>query len=175
QPAGVRRTGARGKSISGPAPGLFGPGHDRVQIAVRKHFARHGEWWWVPILYTLAVWWLYRSLWHQHGLATGFGWDAIDSYGPDLQYQSDDLASGHYSLWNPYDKGGYPLVGDPQYDRYYPFSWPFVAWGALFGSSWWLIQIKILAHHIVAGCTMHLFLRTRGLGRRAAIVGGLAL
>ncbi|HEV7559884.1 MAG TPA: hypothetical protein VGO00_30610, partial [Kofleriaceae bacterium] len=142
---------------------------------MRRHLARYGEWWWVPILYTLAVIWIYRDQWHVHGQPTGFGWDAIDSYGPDLQYQSDDLARGQFSLWNPYDKGGYPLVGDPQYDRYYPFNWIFVVWGAVFGSSWWLIQIKIVAHHIVAAATMHLFLRSRGLGVRAAIVGGFAI
>jgi len=82
---------------------------------VRKHFARYGEWWWVPILYALACGGCIETCGTKHGFPTGFGWDAIDSYGPDLQYQSDDLASGHFSLWNPYDKGGYALVGDPQY------------------------------------------------------------
>jgi hypothetical protein len=141
----------------------------------RLALARRGEWIWAPLLYVLAVVWLYRDLWHQHGVATGLGWDTIDSYGPDLEFFVRELRHGRFSLWNPYDKGGYPLFCDPQIDRYYPFNWPFAAWGAVFGASWWLVQIKMLAHQVVAAAMMHLFLRTRGLPPRAAIVGGFAL
>ncbi len=142
---------------------------------LRAHFARHGEWWWVPVVYALAVMWIYRGLWHQHGAAYGLGWDTIDSYGPDLDFFSREVREGRFSLWNPYDKGGYPLFCDPQIDRYYPFNWPFAAWGALAGTSWWLIQIKVLAHHVVAASCTHLFLRSRGLGVRPALIGGLSL
>jgi hypothetical protein len=142
---------------------------------LRRHFQRHGEWWWVPILYTLAVIWIYRDLWHQNGHATGLGWDTIDSHGPDLDLQAAELADGKWPLWNPWDKGGYPLVSDPTFDRYYPFNWPFVAWGAVFGTSWWLVQIKVLAHHVVAACMMHVFVRSRGLSVRAAITAGFGL
>jgi hypothetical protein len=142
---------------------------------VRRHLARRGEWWWVPAFYTLAVIWIYRDLWHQHGLATGLGWDTIDTHGPDLDFFARELAEGRFSLWNPYDKGGYPVFCDPVFDRYYPFNWPFAAWGALFGTSWWLVQVKVLAHHVAAAAVMHLFLRSRGLSVRAALVGGLGL
>jgi hypothetical protein len=141
----------------------------------RVAIGRHSEWLWAPLLYVLAVVWLYRDLWHQHGVATGLGWDTIDSYGPDLEFFARELAHGRFSLWNPYDKGGYPVFCDPQIDRYYPFGWPFAAWGAVFGVSWWLVQIKMLAHQVVAACTMHLFLRTRGLSTRASVVGGFGL
>lgn len=129
----------------------------------------------MPIFYALAVIWIYRDLWHQHGAATGLGWDTIDSYGPDLDFFSREVREGRFSLWNPYDKGGYPLFCDPQIDRYYPLNWPFATWGALFGTGWWLVQIKVLAHHVVAASCMHLFLRSRGLGVRPALIGGLAL
>src|SRR6185503_1574166 len=70
---------------------------------------------------------------------------------------------------------GYPVFCDPVFDRYYPFNWPFGLAGALFGPSWWLVQVKVLAHHVAAGAIMHLFLRSRGLSVRAALVGGLGL
>ena len=142
---------------------------------VRGHLARRGEWWWVPVLYTLAVIWIYRDLWHQHGIATGLGWDTIDTHGPDLDFFSREIAERRFSLWNPYDKGGYPIFCDPVFDRYYPFNWPFATWGAIFGTSWWLVQVKVLAHHVAAAAMMHLFLRSRGLSVRAAMVGGLGL
>jgi hypothetical protein len=127
------------------------------------------------VLYTLAVIWIYRDLWHQQGVATGLGWDTIDTHGPDLDFFASDLAQGRFSLWNPYDKGGYPVFCDPVFDRYYPFNWPFAAWGALFGTSWWLVQIKVMAHHVMAGIVMHAFVRSRGMSVRAAMVSGLGL
>jgi hypothetical protein len=146
-----------------------------VLARFRRHLARHGEWWWVPALYALAVVWIYRDLWHQYGAPTGLGWDTIDTHGPDLDFFVSELAQGRFSLWNPYDKGGYPVFCDPVFDRYYPFNWPFGLWGAVFGTSWWLVQVKVLAHHVAAAACMHLFLRTRGLSLRAAMVGGLGL
>src|SRR3954466_10034409 len=88
------------------------------------------SWAWLPVFYALVVIWTYRDLWHQHGVATGFGWDVIDTHGPDLDFLSRELRDGRFSLWNPYDKGGYAVYADPVVARYYPFSWPFVAWGA---------------------------------------------
>lgn len=142
---------------------------------VRAHLARHGEWWWVPVFYTLVVLWTYRDLFHQHGVATGFGWDVTDSHAPDLDYMARELREGRFSLWSPWDKGGYAVYADPVVCRYYPFAWPFIAWGAVFGSSWWLIQLDVLGHHVAMAACMHLFLRSRGLALRSAMIGGIGL
>ncbi len=141
----------------------------------RAWFARRAEWWWAPAFYALVVAWIYRDLWHQHGVATGLGWDVVDTHGPDLEYMSRELREGRFSLWNPWDRGGYPVIADPVVDRYYPFNWPFAAWGAIAGASWWLVQIKVLAHHVAMASCMHLFLRSRGLPVHAAMVGGIGL
>ena len=142
---------------------------------VRAHLARHGEWWWVPAFYALVVLWTYRDLWHQHGVATGFGWDVIDTHAPDLEFMARELREGRFSLWNPYDKGGYAVYADPVVCRYYPMAWPFLGWGAAFGASWWLMQVEVLAHHVMMAACMHLFLRTRGLSVLAAMIGGVGL
>ncbi|MEO6776965.1 MAG: hypothetical protein ABI467_28770 [Kofleriaceae bacterium] len=136
---------------------------------------RRGEWLWVPLLYAIVITWIYRDLWHHHGLATGLGWDTIDTHGPDLDFFARDLREGRFSLWNPYDKGGYPVFCDPVFDRYYPLNWPFAAWGAVFGTGWWLVQVKVLAHHVLAATLLHKFLRSRGLSIRAALAGGIGL
>ncbi|HMG55143.1 MAG TPA: hypothetical protein VK601_16720, partial [Kofleriaceae bacterium] len=131
--------------------------------------------WWVPVFYALVVVWTYRDLWHQHGVATGLGWDVVDTHGPDLEFMARELREGRFSLWNPWDKGGYAVYADPIVCRYYPFAWPFVAWGAAFGGSWWLIQLEVLGHHIAMALCMHGFLRSRGLALRAAMIGGVGL
>jgi hypothetical protein len=141
----------------------------------RAQLARLSEWWWVPVFYALVVGWTYRGLWHQHGVATGFGWDVVDTHGPDLDLMARELREGRFSLWNPYDKGGYAMYADPVVARYDPFTWPFTAWGAAFGVSWWLIQIEFLARHVAMAACMHGFLRSRGLPVRAAMIGGIGL
>jgi hypothetical protein len=142
---------------------------------LRGHLRARAEYYLVPLFYMLVVAWIYRGLWHQHGAATGLGWDAIDTHGPDLDFLSNDLAHGRFSLWNPYDKGGYPVFCDPVFDRYYPLNWPFATWGAAFGTGWWLVQLKVLAHHVVAATMLHAFVRSRGMSIRAAMVSAIGL
>ena len=82
------------------------------------------------------------------------------------------IRDGEEPLWNPYDYGGSPAVPSR---AYYIIDWIFGFFGALMGHvSWWVIQIKALAHHVIAGALMHLFLRRRGLPAAAAAVGGCA-
>src|SRR5664279_2128297 len=142
---------------------------------LRGHLRARAEWYLVPLFYMLVVAWIYRGLWHQHGAATGLGWDTIDTHGPDLDFLSNDLAHGRFSLWNPYDKGGYPVFCDPVFERYYPLNRPFATWGAVFGTGWWLVQLKVLAHHVVAASLLHAFVRSRGLSIRAAMVSSIGL
>lgn len=148
---------------------------ERLRRIASRWAERVGTVGWVPVFYALVVVWIYRDLWHQHGVATGFGWDVVDTHGPDLEFMARELREGRFSLWNPWDKGGYPVYADPIVCRYYPFAWPFVAWGATFGVSWWLIQLEVLGHHIAMAVCMHAFLRSRGLSVRAAMVGGVGL
>jgi hypothetical protein len=143
---------------------------------VRAHLARAFEWWAAPVLYAVLVAFLYRNLWHDAGgRPTAFAWDVVDTYGPNLESMARELASGSWSLWNPYDKGGYPTFCDPQVDRFYPLTWPFVGLGAALGSPWWLIHFKVLAHRLAAALTMHGFLRSRSTSVGAACVGATSI
>ncbi|MEZ4365768.1 MAG: hypothetical protein R2939_05710 [Kofleriaceae bacterium] len=148
----------------------------RALIArLRRHLTGRGPWWWVPLMYIAALAWIYRDLWWQDGRATAFGWDVPAAYGPNLEYLGRDLADGQLSWWNPYDKGGYAVVGDPECDRYNPLAALFIGISALTGGAWWLIHVKVLAYHLVAALCLHAYLRGRGLGHGGALVGGLAL
>lgn len=138
-----------------------------------RHLARNAERYWVPLLYSAAVFYLYREVFHGK---QGFGWDTTESYWPDLVYFSESLAQGEWPLWNPFDRGGYPYSSDPQPGMFYPVHWLLSAVGFLTGDTGWsFIQFKMLLHHVIAGICMHAFLRHRGLPRLAATVGGLAL
>ncbi len=148
---------------------------DRVIRRMIRRLRGAPSWPWLLVFYALVVVWTYRDLWHQHGVATGFGWDVVDTHGPDLEFMARELREGRFSLWNPWDKGGYAVYADPIVCRYYPFVWPFVAWGAAFGVSWWLVQLVVLGHHVAMAVCMHGFLLRRGLSTRAAMIGGVGL
>jgi hypothetical protein len=147
----------------------------RLRERVLAHLAGAGEWWWAPLLYSVAVLWIHRGLWEQHGHVTGLGWDVLGQYGPDLQFQSDELARWAWTQWNPYDRGGYALGADPQFDRYYPASWPFVVVGAITGAPWFAIQLKMLGHMVFAAAMLHLWLRSRGVSASGAVLAGVTL
>lgn len=138
----------------------------------RAHARTRAELCWAPALYALAVAWLYADVLSG---SQGFGWDTIETYWGDLAFLSNQLGRGEWPLWNPYDRGGYPFHADPQPGMYYPVQWLLAGLGVLLGGvSWWLIQLKVMLHHAIAGATLHLFLRARGLPRSAAVIGGLA-
>lgn len=140
---------------------------------LRAHLKARAEWYWAPLVYLVAVGYLYHEV--LIGDA-GFGWDTIETYWPDLVYLSDSLRDGEWPLWNPFDRGGFPYAADPQPALYYPLQWCFAGMAILLGEAGWaLIQFKILLHHAIAGICMHAFLRHRGLPKAAAVIGGIAL
>lgn len=139
---------------------------------VLAHLRARAEWYWAPLLYAAVVAVLYRQIWSGR---IGFGWDTIEQCWADLSYLSNQLARGHWPLWNPFGRGGYPFHADPESPMYSPLQWLFAGAGvALGGVSWWLIQIRMLLNHVIAGATMHLYLRTRGLKRLPAMIGAIA-
>ncbi|MCP4443902.1 MAG: YfhO family protein [Myxococcales bacterium] len=144
-----------------------------LSASARHHFARNAAYYLVPMLYSLAIFYLYREVFSGE---KGFGWDSTESYWPDLVYFSESLAQGEWPLWNPYDRGGYPYSSDPQPGMFYPLHWILAGASAVTGDTGWsLIQFKMLLHHVIAGVCMHAFLRYRSLPHVAAAVGGLAL
>lgn len=148
----------------------------RFLAAIAAHPRRRHEWYWVPLLYAAALVYLYRAVFFPgDGPAQGLGWDTIEAYWADLAYFAGQLRAGEWPLWNPYERGGFPDSGIPERATYYPVTWLFGGWGAAVGEvSWWLIQLKGFAHHLIAACMMHLYLRSRGLPRAASLVGGMA-
>lgn len=147
-----------------------------LKARVIAHFRANHEWYWAPVLYCAAVVFIYRAVFFPgDGPTQGFGWDTIETYWADLSYLASSLREGQAPLWDPYDLAGSSFIGNPTRAQYYPANWPLVGYGALAGdTSWWLVQFKMIGHHVIAGLMMHLFLRSRGLSPFAASVGGLA-
>ena len=136
---------------------------------------RRGEWLWAPALYLVTTLLLYRVLWWGYGGVRGyFGWDMLESYWGDLGFVATAFRQGEWPLWNPFDRAGYPFHADPQSGVYYPVTWLFAAVAALGDDTpAWLIQAKALAHFVLVGSLVHLYLRSRGLTKAVAVFGGV--
>ena len=102
-----------------------------------------------------------------------FMWDVPDQYWADLHYLCGSLHDGHWPLWNPYDRGGYPFHADPQSGMYYPLNWGLCALaGRDPGLAW--VEWRVVLHFILAGSAMTGFLRALGLAWGPSVVGGAA-
>lgn len=123
-------------------------------------------------VYTLLVYW---QLWTPIDGGRGFWrYDPRHEYWGDLIFQYHTLADGHVALWNPHDRGGFPLYGDPQPGLLYPLNWLFWLWGAIAGSiSSTVILVKILLHWVIGSVGMHLFLRRLGVAEPGCYLGGV--
>jgi hypothetical protein len=129
----------------------------------------------MPLAYTVFTLLVYWQLWTPIDGARGFWrYDPRYDYWGDLVFQYQTLADGHLALWNPYDRGGFPLYGDPQPGMLYPLNWIFWLWGAITGSLPSVaITVKILLHWVIGAVGMHLFLRRLGAAEPGCYLGGV--
>ncbi len=126
----------------------------------------------IYLLLTLTVFW---RLWTPISDARGsWKYDPPHEYWGDLIFQEDTLGSGQLALWNPYDRGGFPVYGDPQPGMFYPPNWPLLIWGALGDALPFAIaSFKILMHWVFGAIGMHLLLRRMGGKEPACYSAGI--
>ncbi|MGH3648412.1 MAG: hypothetical protein ACRDTM_14700, partial [Micromonosporaceae bacterium] len=94
--------------------------------------------------------------------------DTIDSYLPNTALFVTALYDGQFAAWNPYIIGGTPLGASPNLGLLNPIALPY------FLLPFWIAPgyVKLLEIVAAVGGTF-LFLRRVGLGRPAALLGGL--
>jgi hypothetical protein len=126
----------------------------------------------VYILLTMTVFW---RLWTPiHDAERSWKYDPPNEYWGDLIFQQDTLAEGQLAAWNPHDRGGFPVYGDPQPGLLYPANWPLLIWGS-FGEAldFGIASFKIVAHWIFGAIGMHLLIRRFGAREPACYTAGI--
>ena len=90
----------------------------------------------MPAVYTLLVLIVHWRMWTpiKDARAT-YKYDPQHAYWGDLAYSQHALGDGDVPVWNPYDRAGFPIYGDPQPGTLYPPNWPLWAVGAITGNS----------------------------------------
>jgi Bacterial membrane protein YfhO len=97
--------------------------------------------------------------------------DILSVWMPTYCFLGKTLASGHVPAWNPYLMGGLPFAADPQSGW---LSTPPMLLFTLFpcgGAIRWMVVLQPL----IGGLGIFAFLRSEGLSRPLATVGGLVL
>ncbi len=72
-------------------------------------------------------------------------------------------------LWSPMVLSGYPFAANPLSGLWYPFGWPALLVSLPLG-----FNLLVMAHLLWGGIGMAKLLKTQGVGREAALLGGLA-
>ncbi|HPC83315.1 MAG TPA: YfhO family protein [Thermoanaerobaculaceae bacterium] len=95
--------------------------------------------------------------------------DAAQQFVPWLELARRELAAGRVPLWNPFQDGGAPLLGNAQSALGSPLVWPALLLGARYG--WNLV---LLLKVLTAAGGAWLWLREQGRSRPAAATGAVA-
>ncbi len=94
--------------------------------------------------------------------------DLLAQFGPWRAFLKDQLAQGHFPLWNPYSLGGQPFFADLQNMMLYPFNYLTLPFSLPMG-----LSIFFFIHMFWAALGMHLWLKTLGLSENSSRIGAL--
>jgi FkbM family methyltransferase len=122
--------------------------------------------WWDLLIYSLFALTAFGQclLWNQ----AYFDNDLLAQFGPWRTFLKDQLAQGHFPLWNPYLLGGEPFLANLQNMMFYPPNYLTLPFSVPRG-----LTIFYILHFFVAAFGMHLWLRSLGLSKTSARVGAL--
>ncbi len=97
-----------------------------------------------------------------------FGHDFGLFFIPMRKLWLEQVALGHFPLWNPYLLSGTPLFATLQPAVFYPFSWLFFILPFYF-----TFNISIVLHYALAGFFMYLLMRGQKVGKEGALISAV--
>lgn len=95
-------------------------------------------------------------------------------------YQYHRLSQGEIPLWNPYNNGGFPFIGDTQAAVFYPPRWITIALSSLAGGwSYNALQLEMTGHVLIYSLLTYLLVRRLTLRQKlsppAALVAAIVI
>lgn len=89
-------------------------------------------------------------------------------------YQYERLSNGEIPLWDPYNNGGLPFIGDTQAAVFYPPRLATIGFSSIAGGwSYNALQLEMTAHVLAYTLFMYLFIRRLSLGMKGSVFGAL--
>jgi hypothetical protein len=87
-------------------------------------------------------------------------------------YQYERLTQGEIPLWNPYNNGGFPFIGDSQAAVFYPPRLATIALSYLSGGwSYHALELEMTAHVLAYSLFMYVLVRRMTLGAVGSVYG----
>lgn len=102
------------------------------------------------------------------------GWDIVYQAWPNLTYLSRALSEFSLPLWNPYEKGGYAFIADPESALLYPVSWALCVLDRAFELGPQIMLVQVLVHIAIAAAGTWMYLQRLGLPTAARWFGASA-
>lgn len=96
-------------------------------------------------------------------------YDSVGQFYPWRHFASEELRAGRIPLWNPYQFCGTPFVGNSQSAVFYPGNLLYWLMPTAQAAGW-----NVILHLCMAAGFMFAFLRSLGLSRPSAGLGGIA-
>jgi hypothetical protein len=88
-------------------------------------------------------------------------------------YQYERFTHGEVPLWNPYNNGGFPFIGDTQAAVFYPPRLATIALSYLSGGwSYHALELEMTMHVLAYSIFMYVLVRRMTLGRAGSVYGG---
>lgn len=130
-----------------------------------------GEWVALGALMALTLGFFWRVLLTRDTWLPPNGGDFNSFYYPLYRFAGEQIAAGHFPLWNPYLWGGMPFAADQQTGLFSPFNLLafLLAQPFGYGTLEWLAIGQVWLASVLA----YAFCRDLGLRRSAALIGGI--
>ncbi len=132
---------------------------------------RRGCRWHIPALLSLFTTFFYWPILFASRLS--FPWDASDFFYPYFAFVHEELRHFRLPLWDPYAFSGFPIIGDPEAQIFYPPNWLMVLLHPFSPLPFRLVEIQEIAHFFLAGLFMFYLAKDYTGETVSALFGGI--
>jgi hypothetical protein len=135
------------------------------------HLFKRSDKWLIPLfLALLAILFYWEILFTNHFM---FPWDISTFFYPYLSFVHEELRHFRMPLWDPYAMSGFPIIGDPEAQIFYPLNWFFVVIHPFGELPYKLVECLEIFHFFLAGLFMYILARTFVQSMAAALCSGV--
>lgn len=132
--------------------------------------ARNHKWQVPALLAGLTIIFYSKVIFTNHCM---FPADAAGFFYPYLSFVHEQLRHFRLPMWDSYVMSGFPIIGDPEAQIFYPINWLFVPLHPFWELPYKLVEAQLIFHYFLAGLLMFYLARSYVESRAAALVSAL--
>ncbi|MBI2816993.1 MAG: YfhO family protein [Acidobacteria bacterium] len=102
-----------------------------------------------------------------------FPWDIAGFFYPTLNFIHEELRHFRLPFWNAYVMSGFPIIGDPEAQIFYPPNWLMLLVQPFESLSYKTVEIQLIFHFLLAGVFMYYLARSYVHSATAALISAV--